>query len=787
MEETLKKLFTYLCLRWEDQYIGLQGWSDVKVGQPQKFVKANIKNFNKFLTMIKTINVDSELAVGFCINQLREPKRRNSSVTKINHILIDLDGQNIHKDYMTVKAFLKANSIIPLYEDKSGNGYHFLIPIEFELQDQSNSEKFLKIIKKVTEISSLDHSVKLLTQILRVPESIHRKTGKDIILETLEWNYVNQSIVEDNTKNIRDIIAKHDFDEMEKVPHQQDEIEKDDGDFFFSTLLKSAKLRKKLSRKNGIAKNDILFKNLAIFLIRNPKFAKTIYPFIGECGHSKNEFDGWVNKVTSEEITRINYLEIKNWIINYKLTFLQTIIEQQILLQGNWLNRYEICFVKNTIIPVRYLLFDKKKRNVSRFSESDMYKTILIEANFNKFNFIEYYGISIWSKDGQELTEKQKNNKIINKIQKTIDKYALINPIFDIGYKPTAEKYYEEMGERFLNIYKTGPLENFYEHSEHYNFPYIKKLIMNLVNDDENGYNYFCKWLSFILCNPEIKIPSSIVFMGTQGIGKGRLREWILPGIFGEWNVMQINNSNLEEKWGDWLVSKRFIVANEIKVSGRHKDFVRKKIKEYSTDSEVSVQLKGRDTIKIKNYSHWLFFSDQEIPFEIEENDRRHTIFNCENPLDTEISEALSPDLNPGYLEKELKDFVSYLKDMEVTFDEVKNLFLTDAKTKLIEVSRDSVDRFMEDLKNIKNIKEFCKVFEHPFAISQDKNFNSFILSRDLYNLYLHWCSKNSITMTKSVIGFGMKLSRSYQINSGKDRNIESNGQRYYLISDLFE
>ena len=783
-------------MRFNGKYIGLQGWTDSRVGNNQEFIIAQIDNFPEFKKKIEKINIGLKLAVGFSINPLNHASRKNDDVIEIQNILIDLDGQNIYKDYEAVKMFLKANNIKSVYEDKSGNGYHFLIPLEFKLHEKDLVEKFLEFLKKECKIGSLDTRVKLLTQILRVPESIHRKTGTDIKLETLEWNRITNSDVEDNTKNIRNVLSKAHFQEITKENPdkiiQQDESEKDDGDYFFAKILGSPGLRKYLSNKSGISKNDVLFKNLAIFLIRHPKFSKNGNQFVRECKHSMQEFDGWIKKSTDNKITKINYLEIKNWVITNELVELKPLIDKQILIEGNYINNYEMCFIKNIKTPTRYLLFNKSKTSLMVSNEADMFTTILLESDFADFDFMEYYSIYPYNDKGEELSEVQKNNKVINKLRKTIKQYNLLMPIYDFGYKPTKEKYFDYNGEQYFNTYKTGPLEDWFEEKDSYKFPYIKKLIMNLVNADKKGYEYFLKWLSFILVNPQMKLPSSVIFMGTQGIGKGRFREWILPGIWGKNNVTQVNQTHLEDKWTDWLVNVRFIIANEIQVAGRSKDQVRKKIKEYSTDQDVSVQLKGRDSSKIQNYSHWLFFSDQEVPFEIESNDRRHTVFNCDTPLDVEIAKVLSPELNPGYLEKELKDFVSYLKTLNVKFKDVERLFLTESKKKLIDMSKDSSDRFMEELKNFKTLKQFCRTYEHPYGIDSvtpERQFKDIVLVRDLYNIYIHWCDKNTIYFKKSTIGFSMSLSKKHHINSHRDAldNVDLHGQRYFKINEVLK
>ena len=788
---TLQKLYEYLTSRYTDSYIGIQGWSDGKEGTATDFILATPEFFNDFKRKILHINMNQKLAVGFCINPLKEPRRKSENIREIHHILIDLDGQKIFKDYQAVKMFLESNNIKTKYEDKSGNGYHFLIPVKLPLEKEDLVEKFLNFIKSETKVASLDTKVKLLTQILRIPESIHRKSGKDIKLKTLEWNHVTNSDIDDNNKSIMEMVSKAHFKEISEdnsMIQQQDELEEDEGDYFFTKLLSSAKLRSQIAETKGVGKNDILFKNLAIFVYKNPKHTKNANTFIGQCGHSKGEFSGWLKKAAAGKITKINYMELKNWVDINKLEFMKVVIDEQIHVEGNFLNNFELCFMKNTRHAQRYLTFDNRKNSTMVSTEPDMFKNILLEAGMAKFNYIDYYNVYIWNEKGDELSEVQKDNKIINNMRKTLKKYTLMRPVFDFGYKPTNERYFDYEGETFLNRYKMGPLEEYWEERKDFTFPYIRALLMNLVDDDEAAFIYVCEWLSFILQNPLTKLPNSLVFMGTQGIGKGRFRDWILPGIWGENNIKQINEKNLEKEWGDFLIARRFIVANEIKVQGKSKEGVRKKIKEYSTDSKVSVQLKGRDDLDLMNYSHWMFFSDQDVPFEIEANDRRHSVFSCDKPLKDEIAEALSPELNPGYLEKELKDFVLYLKNMDVKFGDVKKIFDNDTKRKLIDVSKDSVETFVEELKNFKTIKKFAAGFEHHFAIdtgSSDKTFTEFILARDLYLLYDHWCKKNMNNYPKSSIGFSMVFTKKFKINSHRMNSI-ANNQRYYNISEIF-
>ncbi len=82
------------------------------------------------------------------------------------------------------------------------------------------------------------------------------------------------------------------------------------------TILDNDQIMKKLSETEDISKNDILFKNIAIFHHYNLDYESKCYQFVELCNHSIQAYDGWLRKAESMSV---NDFELQKWIVDYNL------------------------------------------------------------------------------------------------------------------------------------------------------------------------------------------------------------------------------------------------------------------------------------------------------------------------------------------------------------------------------------------------------------------------------------------------------------------------------------
>ena len=256
----------------------------------------------------------------------------------------------------------------------------------------------------------------------------------------------------------------------------------------------------------------------------------------------------------------------------------------------------------------------------------------------------------------------------------------------------------------------------------------LLELLQYQCGDDEI-YRWVLRWLAYPIQHPGAKMQTAIVLHGPQGTGKGRFFEWGYMPIFGAYGVY-LDQDALEDKHGsDWQSCKLFVLADE--VMARAEMYHQKnKLKNLVTSKRIRINPKGLIAYEETNHLNIVFLSNEKQPLVLETDDRRYCVIWTPPPVGKEFYDELSDELANGgsgalhyYLknEVELGDFKPWTRPP-----------MTEAKRDLINMSRDSVDRFLIDWQAGDTDLPFC-----PCA------------SADLYRAYLWWCRTNGERMPR--------------------------------------
>jgi putative DNA primase/helicase len=241
-------------------------------------------------------------------------------------------------------------------------------------------------------------------------------------------------------------------------------------------------------------------------------------------------------------------------------------------------------------------------------------------------------------------------------------------------------------------------------------------------------YEWVLKWLAYPLQHPGAKMQTAIIMHGPQGTGKGRFFETYAK-IFGEYGLV-LNQEALEDKFNaDWQERKLFILADEI-VAKAEMYHIKNRLKNFVTGEWVRVNPKNVAAHRERNHMQIVFLSNEKQPLVLENDDRRYCVIWTPPALGQDFYDELSAEIENGGIaalhwhllhEVELGDFKPWTKPP-----------MTTAKRELIDISRDSVDRFLIDWQHGDTDAPFC-----PCA------------SADLYRLYLFWCRMNGERMPR--------------------------------------
>jgi hypothetical protein len=691
--------------------VSMFAWDD-KGKRPVIDVMVPADKVNDF---IHTHNVNMKLAVGYCINRVEGPKRTTNYIPKHNNVFLDLDQPTKDKiEYDNLMKFLSQMGIVSLYSEESLNGYHIVIPVNIDKTEIVKN--FIMTLKKT--FFSIDKKVFIKTQIARCPDTISYKNKDEFRLTTLTKNKLEDINVEKNTQIIQNEFYRKDIN-------------------FFENIIKNKELIEMLKNTKDISKNDVLIKNLAIFTNANPTLEDFAFDFVEEIGHNRAQLNGWM----SQKLDEINYKELYNWAIENQLYNVMLCLEttkKEEFAGIPFLKTIEIITFDDT--SEKYYLIENNLM-------TEHSKTGLKDTLYAKIIQCED-ALSLFS---AEMNAKIRRQKIMEHIQVYIDEERTIYA--GRKYKPIDEREIALEGNVYYNTFFESELLMNRQPYNNEDFPNVKKLLGHLTDNDEAKYNYFCKWLGFQLQNPTTKLATSIIFKGTQGTGKGTLAKLILKPIFGHRNISIATNNTLNKGWGSFVKDKRLVICEEVSLKFGSDAY--QMVKDYSANSHISVECKFKDDEIIENYSHWLFFTNEDNPFKIEKGDRRHTIFHQDNPIDAEVYINLVN--NP----QEVINFMNYLLSMEISKDEVNGVMMTAEKEEMIFNSSSSSEKFVVEIKKYCTILEFLNANSFNYEFSTVEKTNEIILATGLYKMYEQWCYSSGLGRSiQTIIKFNKMMKK---------------------------
>lgn len=285
-----------------------------------------------------------------------------------------------------------------------------------------------------------------------------------------------------------------------------------------------------------------------------------------------------------------------------------------------------------------------------------------------------------------------------------------------------------------LKVKNVIDLDNFADNILPEKFPHINALFKNLAPKDDER-KYVLNWLSYIL-NTANKTRNAIAFIGIQGSGKGVLQEHIIEYAIHPDNSYTITNDDLKSQFNSYLEDRLFLFFNEIKTSFNETSTQADKIKPIITDSRLPINAKHIRQYSIDNYANCMFFSNHDLPFQIEDKDRRYSVIKTEHRT---LKQVAKEDFNISIkkfisnLKKERDDFLIYLKMLKLTKQsEELALSILDNETK--RKIKEQTNTFRDTLK-IKIVERDIEWFDEYISDVIDGQENSKLIERHIDEL----------------------------------------------------
>lgn len=192
--------------------------------------------------------------------------------------------------------------------------------------------------------------------------------------------------------------------------------------------------------------------------------------------------------------------------------------------------------------------------------------------------------------------------------------------------------------------------------------------LLRLLMNDDKVFEYMKCWISSIIQRPNIKTKvAPILFSKTHGSGKNTIVEGMIK-IFGKYNSAMVESiEDITKNFNGHLCNKLFIYGDEINANAKK---VADRLKQVITRTEQNLEKKNQDAIKVDDFTNWLFTTNNENCFKIEEGCRRLMMIACLEATQTkEFYQSVYDEIEDPVKIKQLFMFFKNYKQSEESIE----------------------------------------------------------------------------------------------------------------------
>jgi len=183
---------------------------------------------------------------------------------------------------------------------------------------------------------------------------------------------------------------------------------------------------------------------------------------------------------------------------------------------------------------------------------------------------------------------------------------------------------------RILNMF-TG--YKYYKKDHVVNFDNVKFFldhILYLCSGDKTVFEYLTNWVANIIQRPSKKSEVAIVLYSfAEGVGKNSFTD-LLVKLFDGYTAKVMNIDMVASKFNSDMAGKLIVAGDEIKARAQN---MADELKNAITQKEIRIEYKGVDSIILKDYSNYIFTTNNELILKISRTDRRYCLIECPDEL----------------------------------------------------------------------------------------------------------------------------------------------------------
>jgi hypothetical protein len=192
------------------------------------------------------------------------------------------------------------------------------------------------------------------------------------------------------------------------------------------------------------------------------------------------------------------------------------------------------------------------------------------------------------------------------------------------------------------------------------------KLMKYLFNDDK-VFEYMKCWIASIIQRPEFKTKvAPILYSRTHGTGKNSFVDGVVA-ILGRNNCGVVESiDDITRNFNAHLCNKLFIYGDEISANAKK---VADRLKQVITRPEQNLEKKNIDAVLVDDFTNWLFTTNNENCFKVEEGCRRLLMVHCCEQKQTEYSAKSYSEIKDPI---KIKQLFGFFKNYEQSADSIK-------------------------------------------------------------------------------------------------------------------
>ncbi|QFR49398.1 hypothetical protein FJR48_06525 [Sulfurimonas lithotrophica] len=333
-----------------------------------------------------------------------------------------------------------------------------------------------------------------------------------------------------------------------------------------------------------------------------------------------------------------------------------------------------------------------------------------------------------------EFSKENRINKSVNSDKVNIctkDLLLIQEEVFNVEQH---QEFIEVNGLWYKNRFKPSKLLQLNKQPQ--NVPvHIFYLISHLVNYDVERCFAFINWLAAFFQTLK-KSQIAILFKGDQGAGKGTLFK-LIEELFGKVYCKQINGDSLRSNYlGAFIENTLFLNFDEISYKTIGKTSFNSLLKAIITNDEVTAEKKNINMDNAtKIYAQTILFSNVDHPINIEESDRRFTVFTTGgNIKETDFFGHGSFDKFEQAMMNEIEDFAMYLKLYNIDVNQANMPFETQEKYLMVNRTENNLKDFVNAILN-KNMFYFQRLKNIDIGLLN--TFINHLIQERVYQKYL--------------------------------------------------